>query len=174
MTIKSIVGAVALALAATAAHADHILLAALASVDGKILVNQGHGFEAAKPGMALGDGDRVIALDGSRAAVVYSDGCVTQLKENSLLAMDKAVGCKKEVVGTGGAPEQPIRVAQAIGGPLPSAGPRRQVVGGGGPGVGLGAGLGINTPSRRRARLSAACRFLDTTIRNGVHPSRRR
>ena len=131
MTRKSIVGAVALALAATAAHADHILLASLASVDGKILVNQGHGFEAAKPGMALGDGDRVIALDGSRAAVVYSDGCVTQLKENSLLAMDKAVGCKKEVVGTGGAPEQPIRVAQAIGGPLPSAGPRRQVLGGG-------------------------------------------
>ena len=106
-----------IALAATTVFADNIQLASLSSVDGKVLVNQGHGFVAAKPGMVLGDGDRVIALDGSHAAVVYSDGCVSQLKENTLLAMDKALGCKKDAVGTGGADQMPVRYAQAIGAP---------------------------------------------------------
>ena len=105
-------------LAMAAAHADpNIQLASLSSVDGKILVNQGHGYVAAKPGMMLSDGDRIIALDGSSAAVVYSDGCVTQLKENNILAMSKGAGCKQQPEGTGAVDAQPMRVAQAIGGP---------------------------------------------------------
>lgn len=102
------------ALAAFAVQAEPIRLASLANIDGKILVNKGKGFVSAKPGMALTDGDRVIALDGSRAAVVYPDGCVTQIKENSLLAMEKGAGCNKELVRTGA--NQPLRYAQAIGG----------------------------------------------------------
>jgi hypothetical protein len=116
--VKSITLAGIAVLAMTAAHADQsIQLASLSSVEGKILVNQGHGFVAAKPGMMLSDGDRVIALDGSSAAVVYADGCVTQLKENNVLAMNKSAGCKQQPLGTGEAAPQPVRVAQAIGGP---------------------------------------------------------
>jgi hypothetical protein len=132
--VKKITLAGLFALAATAAYADQpIQLASLSSVDGKILVNQGHGYVAAKPGMMLSDGDRVIALDGSSAAVVYSDGCVTQVRENNILAMNQAAGCKQQPVGTGhvgaaepmrvaqaiGGSSQPMRVAQAIGGPSP-------------------------------------------------------
>lgn len=105
-----------LGLAAVTAYADPVQqLASLASVDGKIMVNKGHGFVSAKPGMPLIDGDRIIALEGSRAAVVYPDGCVTQIKENSLLALEKGAGCNKEPIRTGGTRE-PLRYAQAIGG----------------------------------------------------------
>ena len=103
------------ALSAAGLQAEPIQLAALSNVEGKVLVNKGKGFATAKPGTPLAEGDRVIALDGSRAAVVYKDGCVTQLKENSLLALDKAAGCGQEAVKTGGA-KQPLRYAQAIGG----------------------------------------------------------
>lgn len=113
--MKRIALASILALAGTAVFAQQpVQLASLASVDGKILVNKGKGFMAAKPGTALVEGDRVIALEGARAAVVFPDGCVTQIKENSLLALEKGAGCSTEAVRTGGA--QPLRYAQAIGG----------------------------------------------------------
>jgi len=108
------------ALSAAGLQAEPIQLAALSNVEGKVLVNKGKGFATAKPGTPLVEGDRVIALDGSRAAVVYKDGCVTQVKENSLLALDKAAGCGKEAVKTGGS--QPLRYAQAIGGTQTDAG----------------------------------------------------
>ncbi len=108
------------ALSAAGLQAEPIQLAALSNVEGKVLVNKGKGFATAKPGTPLAEGDRVIALDGSRAAVVYKDGCVTQLKENSLLALDKAAGCGKEAVKTGGS--QPLRYAQAIGATQTDAG----------------------------------------------------
>jgi len=108
------------ALSAAGLRAEPIQLAALSNVEGKVLVNKGKGFATAKPGTPLVEGDRVIALDGSRAAVVYKDGCVTQLKENSLLALDKAAGCGKEAVKTGGS--QPLRYAQAIGATQTDAG----------------------------------------------------
>ena len=108
------------ALSAAGLQAEPIQLAALSSVEGKVLVNKGKGFATAKPGTQLVEGDRVIALDGAKAAVVYKDGCVTQLKENSLLALDKAAGCGKEAVKTGGG--QPLRYAQAIGATQTDAG----------------------------------------------------
>lgn len=108
------------ALSAAGLQAEPIQLAALSNVEGKVLVNKGKGFATAKPGTPLVEGDRVIALDGSRAAVVYKDGCVTQVKENSLLALDKAAGCGKEAVKTGGS--QPLRYAQAIGATQTDAG----------------------------------------------------
>ena len=95
------------ALSAAGLQAKPIQLAALSNVEGKVLVNKGKGFATAKTGTPLAEGDRVIALDGAKAAVVYKDGCVTQLKENSLLALDKAAGCGKEAVKTGGG--QPLR-----------------------------------------------------------------
>ena len=108
------------AMSAAGLQAEPIQLAALSNVEGKVLVNKGKGFATAKPGTPLVEGDRVIALDGSRAAVVYKDGCVTQLKENSLLALDKAAGCGQEAVKTGGS--QPLRYAQAIGATQTDAG----------------------------------------------------
>jgi hypothetical protein len=113
--VLSVGMALIMAMSTASLRAEPIQLAALSNIEGKVLVNKGKGFATAKPGTPLAEGDRVIALDGSRAAVVYKDGCVTQLKENSLLALDKAAGCGQEAVKTGGA-KQPLRYAQAIGG----------------------------------------------------------
>jgi len=111
-------------------QAEPLQLAMLSNVDGKILVNKGKGFISAKSGMALQPGDRVVALDGARAAVVYPDGCVTKLGENSLLALDKSATCSTAAVKTGGA-QQPLRYAQAMGG-----GTMTDAGGGGGSGGG--------------------------------------
>ena len=114
-------------------QAESLQLAMLSNVDGKILVNKGKGFISAKSGMALQPGDRIVALDGSRAAVVYPDGCVTKLGENSLLALDKSATCSTAAVKTGGA-QQPLRYAQAMGGDTMTD------AGGGGTGGGMGGG----------------------------------
>ena len=53
--------------------------------------------------------------------MVFPDGCVSQLTENSLLAVDKAGGCSAKAVKTGGA--KPLMYAQAIGGPRPTPTP---------------------------------------------------
>ena len=118
--VLSVGMALIMAMSTASLRAEPIQLAALSNIEGKVLVNKGKGFATAKPGTPLVEGDRVIALDGSRAAVVYKDGCVTQVKENSLLALDKAAGCGKEAVKTGGS--QPLRYAQAIGATQTDAG----------------------------------------------------
>lgn len=110
--MKKIAIAVFATCAAVTAQAQTTHLASLAAVDGKILVNKGKGFVSAKPGMPLSEGDRIVALDGSKAAVAFPDGCVAQVGENSILALVKGTGCDAKPVKTGA----PVRVAQAIGG----------------------------------------------------------
>jgi uncharacterized membrane protein YgcG len=122
-------------------QAEPLQLAMLSNVDGKILVNKGKGFISAKSGMALQPGDRVIALDGANAAVVYPDGCVTKLDENSLLALDKSATCSTAAVKTGGA-QQPLRYAQAMGGETMNDAGSGSGSGGGGGSSGSGGGGG--------------------------------
>ncbi len=104
--------AIAVAFVGSSFAEEKIVLASLGDVNGKVLVNQGKGFVTAKDGMEVRTGDRVIALDKASAKVVYSDGCVTDLKENKLLSMD-GKGCQKQAVNFGG---DNIKLAQAIGG----------------------------------------------------------
>lgn len=95
------VGALALVIA-TVAQAESASVATLTQVTGKVMVNKGKGYVAAKSGMSLGDNDRLITLDGSSAAVIYSDGCTSNVKANSVLAVSKALGCKAEVLSVQG------------------------------------------------------------------------
>lgn len=94
--------------------AEQAQLATLSNVNGKVLVNKGNGYVAAKSGVALAQGDRLISLNGATASVVYQDGCVTQLPENSLLAFDKFTVCGKEPFKVASA-KQPVQYASAIG-----------------------------------------------------------
>jgi hypothetical protein len=94
-------------------QASSIKLASLAQVNGKVLVDKGKGFVTARSGMALGAKDRVITLNDSSAAVVYSDGCMDNLKSNSLLILDKTLGCNKQARSS--QTDKPLRYAQAIG-----------------------------------------------------------
>jgi hypothetical protein len=89
-------------------------IASLGPVTGKVMINKGKGFVAARQGTALAPGDRVIALNGSAAAIVYPDGCVSELRQNSLLAVDKRTQCSTKPVSTGAT--EPVQLAQAIGG----------------------------------------------------------
>lgn len=119
--IKTISAVMVLGAFATGVQAaEPVRLASLADVNGKVLVNKGKGYVSARSGTVLDSGDRVIALDGSKAAVVFSDGCVIQLKENNLLPLDQEAGCSKKPVATGAT--QPLRYAQAIGSTTTDAG----------------------------------------------------
>ena len=89
-------------------------IASLGPVTGKVMINKGKGFSAARSGAVLAPGDRVIALNGSSAAIVYPNGCVAELRENSLLAVDNRTQCSTKPVST--AATEPLRLAQAIGG----------------------------------------------------------
>ena len=112
--------AAGLALVAASAGAQTtapLQIASLGPVTGKVMVNKGKGFVAARQGTALAPGDRVIALNGSAAAIVYPDGCVSELRENSLLAVDKRTQCSTRPISTGAT--EPVRLAQAIGGAPP-------------------------------------------------------
>ena len=121
--------------AGSAVAADKIVLAALGDVQGKVLVNKGKGYVTAKAGMEVAPGDRVIALDNASAKVLYQDGCVTDLHENNVLAVD-GKGCVTAPVRSRA---EPIRLAEALG----SGGTGGTGTGGTGTGTGgTGAGTG--------------------------------
>lgn len=102
---------IAVGAVASATAAEPMKIAALGDVSGKVLVNQGRGFVSAKPGMEIRTGDRIVALDGASAQVVYGDGCVTDLRENNLLSVD-GKGCATKPVNPR---SENIKLAQAIG-----------------------------------------------------------
>jgi len=122
---RAIVLSAGLALLAASASAQTtapLQVASLGPVTGKVMINKGKGFVAARQGTVLAPGDRVIALNGSTAAIVYPDGCVAEMRENSLLAVDKRTQCSTRPISTGAT--DPVRVAQAIGGTATDARPQ--------------------------------------------------
>lgn len=111
LKISPLLLAVALSAATGAQAAEKIVLASLGDVSGKVMINQGRGFVAARPGMEVSVGDRVIALEGASAQVLYKDGCVTDLKERNLLPVD-AKGCATQPLNPNA---EVVKLAQAIG-----------------------------------------------------------
>lgn len=124
----------------TAAAADRtILLASLDDVNGKVLVNKGKGFVSAKPGMEVRPGDRIVTLDNASAKVVFNSGCVTNLKENSVLGMD-GKGCDTKPLSSR---SNDIVLAAAIGEDTSSnRKPVPPIIQGGGPSLGVVGGFG--------------------------------
>jgi hypothetical protein len=111
LKIPTLMLAMALGAATGAQAAERIVLASLGDVNGKVMINQGRGFVAARAGMDVSVGDRLIALEGASAQVVYKDGCVTQLKERNLLPVD-AKGCATQPLNPS---VEAVKLAQAIG-----------------------------------------------------------
>lgn len=107
-----IAAAIAALVAATGAQAgERMVLASLGDVSGKVMINQGKGYVAARSGMDVREGDRVIALEGAGAQIVYKDGCVTNLKERNLLPVS-AGGCANLPLNPDG---EAVKLAQAVG-----------------------------------------------------------
>jgi len=111
---------------AAAQAAEPLQIASIAGLEGKVMIHKGKNYTFAKEGQALVEGDRVVALRDSKADVAFSSGCVTNVAENTVLAIDAKANC---AAGT-----EPVKVAQAIGS-------KTDVPVGGGDVVGGGSGL---------------------------------
>lgn len=68
--------------------------AVLRQPQGRVFVGQATAMQPARAGMPLYVGDRVVAVTGGRAEVVYPDGCTVALRENTLLVVKGAGQCK--------------------------------------------------------------------------------
>jgi hypothetical protein len=86
--------AAALALSfAQAGAADAVAVATLSEVQGVALINQGSDFVTAKPGMALRQGDRLMAMEGGTAVLTYADGCKFNVADNQVFTVGSANSC---------------------------------------------------------------------------------
>lgn len=70
-----------------------VMVAKLAQVDGTVMVNQGTAYKKAASGAVLQQGAKIVTTKGATVAVVYKDGCIKQLKENSILTVGPASEC---------------------------------------------------------------------------------
>lgn len=114
-SLSKVVGALVVCgcAAGVAQAAEPIQLASISGLEGKVMIHKGEGYVLAKEGQALVNGDRVIALRGSKADVAYKSGCVTTLEQNVILAIDNVDVCAKPAKT---ASQEPLKYAQALGG----------------------------------------------------------
>ena len=121
MKIQVMTASLALALAGYAAGAGALEPSAvLRQPQGRVFVGQTTAMGPARDGLPLYAGNRVVAVAGGRAEVVYPDGCAVAVTENSLLAVGGPRQCRE---GKGRVRTidgfQDTRIGQA--GPLPAA-----------------------------------------------------
>lgn len=121
--------------AATVQAAEPLQIASISGLEGKVMIHKGANYTLAKEGQALVEGDRVVALRESKANVAFNSGCVANVVENSVLAIDGSGNCA--------ARKEPLKVAQAIGGKTDVPVGGGDVVGGGLSRGAILAGIGV-------------------------------
>lgn len=84
-------------------------VAKLAQVEGRVMVNTGTNYVMAASGTLLQPGTKVATTKGASVAIVYNDGCVKQVKENSILTVGQATECAAKRIN------ERVYVAEAIG-----------------------------------------------------------
>lgn len=98
-----------------------VVVAKLTKIEGNVMVNQGVNYGAAKPGMELKTGAKVVTTKNSSVAIVYNNGCIKQVKPNSILSVGPAAECTNNQI------KERAYVAEAVGetatdAPPPAAG----------------------------------------------------
>jgi hypothetical protein len=68
-------------------------LGTLARIEGSTLINQGEQYVKAREGMALKEGDRLIATEGSSAVIKFNDGCQFTLTDAQVLTVGPKSTC---------------------------------------------------------------------------------
>ena len=68
--------------------------ASVQSIQGEISINRGDGFRAVTAPIQTRAGDLVRASRGSRAKVVYKDGCVVEVKGGTVVRVGTKSPCK--------------------------------------------------------------------------------
>lgn len=98
-------------IASSASAGEPLQVASIGDMSGRVMVYDGNKYTAAKSGMPLEVGDRVVTLKGAKADVTFQQGCVASLDENAVFAIAGVDVCESGLVQT----EEPLRYAQAIG-----------------------------------------------------------
>jgi len=70
----------------------------LSRIEGFAVVSQGAQYVAAREGMALKEGDRLMVLDGGNAIVSFTDGCRYTLADDEVLTIGAASTCASDTV----------------------------------------------------------------------------
>jgi hypothetical protein len=65
-----------------------IVIAKLTNLNGSVMVNDGVRYQPAKPGQVLPIGAKVMVPQGSKANLVFSNGCVKPIQQNSILTIN--------------------------------------------------------------------------------------
>lgn len=81
----------------------------LSQVQGDVMVNNGSRFVKATSGLEIKPGAKIVTAKGAAVSLVYQNGCVKQLKQNSMLTVGAAVEC------TAKANSERVYVAEAVG-----------------------------------------------------------
>jgi hypothetical protein len=68
--------------------------ATVKQVQGRVLIGQDTATKAAQAGMPLYAGNRVVAVAGAAAQVLYANGCMVALPANSILTIEGADQCR--------------------------------------------------------------------------------
>lgn len=110
--LASLIAASLLAGSAFAGEPSETVVAHLKGLDGTVLVNQGEKFVTADEGQALRAGDRVLAMDGAKASIGFTDGCVLAVEASSSVVVPEQSTCAGAVAQTARLDAQ---VAQAVG-----------------------------------------------------------
>ncbi len=123
MKTQAMTVSLALVLAGYAAVASAMEPSAvLRRSQGRVFVGQATTMGPAQDGLPLYAGNRVVAVAGGRAEVVYPDGCAVAVPENGLLAIGEPGQCRQSQARVRTIDGfQDTRIGQA--GPLPAAAP---------------------------------------------------
>lgn len=87
-------------LAASAVLVSQVVIAApavapvkLTQVQGDVMVNNGTRFVKAVPGLEIKPGAKIVTAKSSNASLVYQNGCVKELKQNTMHTVGSAEQC---------------------------------------------------------------------------------
>lgn len=92
--------------------------AVLGRFDGKVLVGQNESTVPAQKGMKLSQGTRVLTSDGGWVEIVYADGCIINLPQQSMITVNGPGQCtaaKEAISKTEGFTGQKIGQVPAAG-----------------------------------------------------------
>jgi hypothetical protein len=64
------------------------------SVSGKVSINRGAGYAPAESGMTANPGDQVMAAPKGYARIIYSNGCVVEVRPGSVVRVSDRSPCR--------------------------------------------------------------------------------
>jgi hypothetical protein len=85
--------AVAIAALSLSASALAATTATITRIDGEVMVNQGEQFVAANAGQVVMTGDRLLVPQGGSLSLTFEDGCVMDVKADTLVQIPDASTC---------------------------------------------------------------------------------